>query len=109
MNETRSHATGKTLKVICERVGECAGRYACRRVDHETSRLVYHHKSLIFVNNLDWNIFRCERFRSRRDQLDFNFIMFTQLVGRLRGFTVDEYVFVLDQTLQTSATPAFDL
>src|SRR6185436_2222249 len=112
MNKTGPHLRSlarKVLEMICECVGECAGRRACRRVDDESGRFVHDKESIVFVNNLDRNIFRYESVRSGRDQFDFNLVVLTKFVRRFCRLAVNEYVFILDQTLQTRSTPALDL
>jgi len=112
MHKTRPHtrpAARKMLKVICECIRERAGRHAGRRMDHEPSRFVYHDERVVFVNNINRNILRYERLRRGRDQLNFDFIMFPNFVRRFRRLAVNEYVFILDQALETCSTPTLDL
>ena len=78
-------------------------------MDHEPGGFVNDYQRLIFVNDLEWNIFRREEVRRRRYQFNFNLVMFAEFVGRLCDFAVYEYVFVFDQPLQTRTTPTFDL
>jgi len=68
-------------------------------MDHETGRLIHYYQRLVFVNDIEWDIFRREDIGRRRDQLYFNFISFAEFIRRLRDFSVYEYVFILDQTL----------
>ena len=111
MNKPRPDTSsgGKLLKVISERVSECAGRRPSGRMDHQPCRFVYHDKRVVFVNNLKRNIFRNERVCGGRDQLDFDFVLFADFVRRLRRLAINEYVLILDQTLQTCSTPTLDL
>ena len=82
MNKPRPHTSsrGKLLKVISERVSECAGRHPSSRMDHKPCRFVYHDKRVVFVNNINRNIFRYEGIRGGRDQLDFDFVVFADFV-----------------------------
>src|ERR1051325_840638 len=110
MHDPRPHtAIRELLKVISECVGKRAGKRAGRRMDHEPSGFIYDHQRLVFINDLERNIFRREEVRRRRDQLNFNLVMLAKFVGWLRDFPVYEYIFILDQPLQARAAPAFKL
>jgi hypothetical protein len=110
MHDPRPHFTARQLlKVIRERVGQRARRCARRRMDHEPGRFIYDDQRLIFVNDFERNIFRCKDVRGRRYQVNFNLVMFAEFVGGFCDLAVYQYVFVLDQPLQTRTTPAFKL
>ncbi len=78
-------------------------------MDHEPCGFIHNHQRLIFVNDFKRNIFRREEVRRRRYQFNFNLVMFAEFVGGLCDFTVYQYVFVFNQSLQARTTPAFDL
>ena len=100
MNDSGSYAgAGKFLKMVGECIRERPRRCARRRMDHEPGRLVYNYQRVVFVNDIEWDIFRREDIGRRRDQFYFNFISFAEFIRRLRDFSVYEYVFILNQTL----------
>ena len=81
MNDAGPHVrAGKLLKVIRECVGERAGRRARRRMDHQSGRFIYDNQRLIFVNDLDRNVFRRKDVRRRSNQLHFDLIVFAEFV-----------------------------
>ena len=79
---------------------------AGRGMDDQSGGLVYNDECFVFVDDLDRDRFRSEVGCSRGDQLDFEFVVFAQLVGRLGRLAVDENVFGFDETLEPRATPA---
>lgn len=96
------------LEMICECIGERAGVDSRRRMHDKTGGFVYDEERLIFVDDVDRYRFRSETRHRRRDELDFDVVMFAKLVRRLAEFAVDENVFALDEALQARAAPAFD-
>ena len=78
-------------------------------MDHQTRRFIYDHQRLIFVNDLDRNVFRRKDVCRRSDQLHFDLIVFAEFVGRFGWLAVYEDVFIFNQPLQTRAAPALEL
>src|ERR1051325_9753706 len=78
-------------------------------MDHESGGLIYDNQRLIFINDLDRNVLRRESGCHRSDQLHFDTIVFAEFVGRFGGLIVYEYIFTLDQPLQTRPAPALEL
>jgi hypothetical protein len=65
-------------------------------MDDQTRGLVHDDECLVLVDDVDRNRFGSESRRSRRDQFDFQLVVFTQLVGRFSRLAVDENVFRVD-------------
>src|SRR4030095_2972468 len=99
----------KLLQMESDSVGERAGRSTGGRMYYKSGRFVYDEERFIFVDNIDRNVLGCKSRGHRQAELNFNFIVGAQFVRRLRGFAVDENIFILNQTLQTCATPVVDL
>ncbi len=78
-------------------------------MDHKSGGFIYDGQRLVFINDLDRNIFRRKGIGRRRDQFDFDLVVFAELVGRFRDLTVYEDVFVFDQALQARPAPTVNL
>jgi len=79
MHDAGPHACAaiwKLLKVKCECVRERAAVNSSSGMNDQTGWLVYDDERVVFVDDLDRNIFRSETRRSGRDEFDFEFVVF---------------------------------
>ena len=101
-------AIGKLLKMVSERVRQRARVNSSGWMDHQTGGFVNDDECLVFVNDLDRDRFGCKTGRSRRDQFDFQLVVFAKFVGRFGRLAVYQNVFCFDETLEPCATPALN-
>ena len=77
-------------------------------MDDQARRLVNDDEGFVFVDDFNGNRLGSKTGRSRRNQFDFQFVVFAQLVGGFRGFAVYENVFRFDEALEPGAAPTFN-
>ena len=78
-------------------------------MNHQPCGLVYNHQRLILVDDIDRDVLGSKDVNRGRDQLNFDLIVFAEFVRRLGWLPVYEYVFILNQTLQSCSAPTLDL
>lgn len=77
-------------------------------MDDQAGGLVNDDECVVFVDDFNGNGFGSKAGRSRRNQFDFQLVVFAQFVGRFRGFAVYENVFRFDEALEPGAAPTFN-
>lgn len=91
-----------------KRIRQSTGAHSCSGMDHEARRFVYHHHHVVLVDYVERNIFRSERCGWSLCEIDFDLVAGAKLVGGFGRLAVYENIFVVDQALQSRATPAVD-
>ena len=91
--------TRKRTAVIHQPVHQSATAIAPSRMHHEVSLLVHHEQLIIFVQNIQGNIFagNLVRWRGRQNQLDH--ITWIQLIAALGWAIVDSHRILANQSL----------
>ncbi len=104
-----SATTRQLLKVKRQGIGQRARSDSRGRMNDHRCRLIYDDQVVVFVNNVEGNIFGLEFRRRKRGELCVDLIVGPELVRRFRGAAVDQHVLLFDQTLEPRAAPAFEL
>ena len=91
--EALLHRPCPQVKVICKRINERTGKVSVPRVNHQSGRLVYHKKRIIFVNNIQRNILRLYlRFVASVGEGNRKYIQRLNLVVGLYNLPVGHYI-----------------
>lgn len=91
-----------------QRVGQRPGFSSCARMHNYAGRFVDDDQFVVFIDNIDGNVFGKERRCGQGRQFRFDLIGRSQFVGSFCRAPIDQHVTVFNQALKTCAAPAFN-